>query len=125
MSTSGKTVGVPGLDTGLMSRQVEAAAAEVHRQADHLIQRIAAGEDHERPEHRVLGLEPDLADDETGRADRENRRQVGQVALQVGIFLDVIGWSRQREPGMFGFPGGAPRERSVAVVVTWVARIGK
>ena len=73
-----------------MGGQVEAAAGEVHRQADHLVDHVRAGEGQERQQHQVLQLEPDLADDQAGRADDEGRRQVGQVPLDVGVFLFVV-----------------------------------
>ena len=57
-----------------MGGQVEAAAAEVHRQADHLVQRVATGEDHERPEP------PD-------RASKRSWLVMRQVALMARIVV--------------------------------------
>ena len=90
---------VPGPDARLVGGQVEAPAGEVHRQADHLVDDVGGGEHHERPQRRVVGLEPDLADDEAGRADHQPGSQVEQVAVGVGVLLVVIGGQGRDETG--------------------------
>ena len=55
---------VPGREEGLMGGQVEPGAREIDRQADGLADEVGSGEEQERREHQVLGLEPDLAEDE-------------------------------------------------------------
>jgi hypothetical protein len=97
-----------------MGSHVEAAAAEVHRQADHLVQRVAAGENHERPERRLLELEAQLADDQAGSADSQDRGQVGQIPLKIAILLGVVGWRREDEPRARGRYGRAWFRRGLA-----------
>ena len=81
---------VPRRDARLVGGEVETGTREIHRQADGLVHDIDSGEDQKGQEHQVLGLEPDLADDEAARADEDHGRQVGQVPLDVGVFLVVI-----------------------------------
>ena len=104
----------PRLDESPMGRHVEAAPAEVHRQADHLVQRVAAGENHERPERRLLELEAQLADDQAGGADGQDRGQVGQIPVQIAIFLGVAGRRWQDELRARGRRGRARFRRGLA-----------
>ena len=47
-----------------------------------------------------MRLEPELADDETARADDQDGRQVGQVPLDVGVFLLVIRGLGKNQAGL-------------------------
>ena len=60
---------VPGPDPRPVGREVEAAAGEVHRQADRLVDEVGDGDGQERPQRRAGCFEPELADDQAGRAD--------------------------------------------------------
>ena len=93
---------LPRRNAGLVGGEVEPAASEIHRQADGLVDDVGGGEEQERREHEVLGLEPDLADDEAARANEDHGRQVGQVPLDIPVFLVIIRGLRRYEMTLLG-----------------------
>ena len=47
-----------------------------------------------------MGLEPDLADGQARGADDQGGREIGQVALDVGVLLIVIRRVGKNYPGL-------------------------
>ncbi len=82
-----------------MATQIEPGAGEIHRQADGLVGDVGRGEGQERPEHQVVQLEPELADDQAAGAYDQDHGQVAQVPVDVAVLLDVVWRQRKDQSG--------------------------